>query len=211
MPEISLNNINNFALKNFNLQIRDGEFIVVAGSNGAGKTTLINVIAGLVSYTGSVQFNGQSIDSMPPSKRNVGYVFQNLVLFPHMDAFSNIAFGLKAKKFNDDEIKTRTGEMLKFMEIEHLAFRHPSEMSGGEKQRVALARALAPKPDVLLLDEPTSNLDIKTARHLKNELKQIQRRTQITTIYVTILCQMRWDGGQNLHTGKRHAGPGRRT
>lgn len=185
MPSISLKNICNYACKGTNLEIRDGEFLVILGSNGAGKTTLINVIAGLVEYQGSVFFDGVSIDELPTNQREVGYLFQNLVLFPHLNATSNIAYGLRAKKWPQTRIEQRVKELLKLVGIEHLGLRYTNQMSGGERQRVALARALAPSPKVLLLDEPMSSMDAQSAKYLRDELKHIQRRLGITTVYVT--------------------------
>jgi len=185
MPSISLRNICNYACKGANLEIQDGELLVILGSNGAGKTTLINVIAGLVEYQGTVFFDGVSINELPTNQREVGYLFQNLVLFPHLNVVSNIAYGLRAKKWPQERIEHRVKELLKFVGIEHLGSRYTNQMSGGEKQRVALARALAPSPKVLLLDEPMSSLDAQSAKYLRSELKHIQRCLGITTVYVT--------------------------
>ena len=155
------------------------------GPNGAGKTTLLNIIAGLTDYDGSVLFDGMPVDKVPASKREAGYLFQDLVLFPHLDVTANIAYGLKVQKQSQSEVEARVQELLQVMRIKHLSSRYPKHLSGGEKQRVALARALALSPKVLLLDEPLNSLDVQTSKYLRIELKQLQRELGITTIYVT--------------------------
>jgi len=185
MPFITLKNIENYACRNVNLEIKDKEFLVLLGPNGSGKTTLLNTIAGHIDYHGNVLFNGASIDHTPASKRGVGYLFQNLALFPHLDVAANIGYGLKVQKWAQENIQGRVNELLELVNIKHLASRYPAYLSGGEKQRVALARALAASPEVLLLDEPLSSLDAQTAKYLRTELKQIQQHLGITTIYVT--------------------------
>ena len=185
MPSIKLENICKYICRDVNLEIVDRELLVLLGPNGAGKTTLLNIIAGLTDYDGSVLFDRQPVDRLPPSKRGVGYLFQDLFLFPHLDVTANIAYGLRAQKQAQYELEGRVEELLQLMKIEHLAARYPKHLSGGEKQRVALARALALSPRVLLLDEPLSSLDMQTAKYLRTELKQLQRKLGITTIYVT--------------------------
>ena len=185
MPSITLKNVSKYVCQDVNLEISDGELLIILGSNGAGKTTLINIIAGLTDYQGSVLFDGVPVDRLPANKRGVGYLFQGLVLFPHLDAAANIAYGLSARKQPQYQIEARVNELLKLMNIKHLASRYPKQLSGGEMQRVALARALAPSPGILLLDEPLSSLDAPTAKYLRTELKQLQRRLRITTVYVT--------------------------
>ncbi len=185
MPSITLKNICKYVCRDVNLEIFDGELLVVLGSNGAGKTTLINIIAGLTDYEGSVLFDNVPVDTLPANKREVGYLFQGLVLFPHLDVSANIAYGLSTRKWPANRIESRVHELLKLMNIEHLASRYPKQLSGGERQRVALARAIAPSPRVLLLDEPLSSLDAQTAKYLRTELKQLQRRLGITAVYVT--------------------------
>lgn len=185
MPLIKLKNVSNYICRNVNLQVFDRELLVLFGPNGAGKTTLLNVIAGLVEYEGKVYFDNVCVDKIPAPERGIGYVFQNLVLFPHLDVFSNIAYGLKVRGQSQAQIETRVKELLKMMKIEHLVSRYPRHLSGGEKQRVVLARALAPSPEVLLLDEPMNNLDLRTTKYLRTELKQLQRKLKITTVYVT--------------------------
>jgi len=185
MPSITLKNVSKYVCQDVNLEISDGELLVILGSNGAGKTTLINIIAGLTDYQGSVLFDDVPVDRLPANKREVGYLFQGLVLFPHLDAAANIAYGLSARKQPQHQIEARVNELLKLMNIKHLASRYPKQLSGGEMQRVALARALAPSPGILLLDEPLSSLDAPTAKYLRTELKQLQRRLRITIVYVT--------------------------
>jgi ABC-type Fe3+/spermidine/putrescine transport system ATPase subunit len=185
MPAIELKSICNFICHNINLNIADGEVMVLLGPTGAGKTTLLNIVSGLIEYEGSILFDGVSIDRIPVNRRHVGYLFQDLALFPHLDVASNITYGLKMQKRCVHEIEARLDEMLDLMNIPDLARRYPKDLSGGEKQRVALARALAPSPQVLLLDEPMSNLDPLTKEIILDEFKSIQRKRGITTIYVT--------------------------
>ncbi len=185
MPSITLRNVSKYVCQDVNLEIFDKELLVLLGSNGAGKTTLINIIAGLTDYKGSVLFDGTPVDRLPANKREVGYLFQSLVLFPHLDVAANIAYGLGARKWPQHRIEARVNELLKLMSIRHLASRYPNQLSGGERQRVALARAMASSPKVLLLDEPLSSLDAQTAKYLRTELRQLQRRLGITMVYVT--------------------------
>lgn len=185
MPSIELKNICQYICRDVNLKIRDKELLVLLGPNGAGKTTLVNIIAGLTEYEGSVLFDGVAVDKLPPSKREAGYLFQDLLLFPHLDVAANIAYGLRAKKQPPDQVEAKIKGLLQMMKIEHLASRYPKQLSGGEKQRVALARALAPSPKVLLLDEPLSSLDVLTTKYLRTELRQLQQRLGITAVYVT--------------------------
>jgi len=185
MAVIELREIHNYACRGINLEIPSGELLVLLGPNGAGKTTLLNVIAGLTEYEGSVLFDGIPIDKLPPQKRKIGYLFQDLVLFPHLDVASNIAYSLKVQGWPKEKVQARVEELLELMRIKHLASRYPRHLSGGEKQRVALARALAPSPQILLLDEPLSSLDLQTSKYLRVELKQLQRKLGITTLYVT--------------------------
>jgi len=185
MPSIELRNICQYICRDVSLKIRDKELIALLGPNGAGKTTIAHIIAGLTEYQGSVLFDGAPVDRLPANQRGVGYLFQDLVLFPHLNVADNIAYGLTARKQPPATVEARVKQLLQMMKIEHLATRYPKHLSGGEKQRVALARALAPSPGVLLLDEPLSSLDVPTAKYLRTELKQLQRRLGITTVYVT--------------------------
>ncbi|MDY7036178.1 MAG: ABC transporter ATP-binding protein [Thermodesulfobacteriota bacterium] len=185
MPAVDIMGITNFICRDLNLSVLSGELLVLLGPNGAGKTTLLNVIAGLIEYEGSVLFDGIPIDDQPPQKRGVGYLFQDLMLFHHLDVASNIAYSLKVQGWPRKKIEARVGELLKLMRIKHLSTRYPRNLSGGEKQRVALARALAPSPGIMLLDEPLISLDLQTSKYLRSELKQLQRNLGITTLYVT--------------------------
>ena len=185
MSSIKLKNISKYICKNVNLEIFDKELLVLLGPNGAGKSTLLNVIAGLIDYEGSVFFSNIPVDKVPANKRRIGYLFQELNLFPHLDVSANIAYGLRVQKQPQDEIKDRVEELLQIMKIKHLSSRYPKELSGGEKQRVALARALANSPRILLLDEPMNSLDYRTSKYLRTEFKILQKKLGITTIYVT--------------------------
>ena len=185
MPSIELKNICKYICRDVSLEIFDKELLVLLGPNGAGKTTLLNIIAGLTDYNGSVLFDSVPVDKVPASKREVGYLFQDLVLFPHLDVAANIAYSLRVQKQPQSKVEARVQELLQLMKIKHLSSRYPKHLSGGEKQRVALARALALSPKVLLLDEPMSSLDVQTAKYLRRELELLQDELGITTIYVT--------------------------
>ncbi|MFQ6085577.1 MAG: ABC transporter ATP-binding protein [Candidatus Bathyarchaeia archaeon] len=186
MPTVELRNVSNsYILRNVNLRINSGELLALLGPMGTGKTTLLNVVAGLIPYDGTVLFDGASVDALPPDKRRIGYVFQNPVLFPHLDVASNVSFGLKVQRRSKGEIEDRLNEVLKLLKIEHLKHRHPEGLSGGERQRVSLAQALAKLPEVLLLDEPFNNLDPTTRNHLRIELRELQKILGVTTIFVT--------------------------
>ena len=185
MPDIELKNISNYVFNGLNMEIFDKELLVVIGPNGAGKSTLLNIIAGLVEYDGNVLFDGVSVNRMLTDKRRVGYLFQNLALFPHLDVASNIGYGPAVNGIGKKNIAQRVDELLRLMKIEHLRDRYPKNLSGGERQRVALARALAVSPQVLLLDEPFSSLDTGTCRCIRQEIKRVQRGLGITTVLVT--------------------------
>ena len=185
MPSITLKNISKYVCQAVNLEVFDRELLVLLGPNGAGKTTLVNIIAGLTDYRGSVFFDDVPVDKLPANKRGVGYLFQDLALFPHLNVAANIAYGLMSQEQPRERVDARVNELLQMMKIKHLSTRYPKDLSGGEKQRVALARALALSPKVLLLDEPLSGLDVQTAKYLRTELRQVQRKLGITTVYVT--------------------------
>jgi len=185
MPSIELKNISNFICRDVNLKVNDQEFLVFLGPIGSGKTTLLNIIAGLAEYEGSVNYGGHPVDLIPTSDRKVGYLFQDLLLFPHLTVEKNIAYGPAARGVSPALKNQRVKEMIAFLSLESLAHRYPRNLSGGEKQRVALARVLAISPEILLLDEPLSSLDFKTAKYLRMEIKRIQKKFRITTIYVT--------------------------
>jgi ABC-type sugar transport system ATPase subunit len=183
--DIELRNIKNFILKGINLNIHGGELFVFLGPTGAGKTTLLNIISGLIRYEGEVFFNGKSMNHTHPRDRRIGYVFQKLALFPHLNVQSNIAFGLRAQKWIPARIEKRVNEILGMMDLHHLADRYPGNLSGGEKQKVALARAIAPSPRILLLDEPFQNIDLRSTKMIRLEFKRLQRDLEITTLFVT--------------------------
>ncbi|MEP6017238.1 MAG: ABC transporter ATP-binding protein [Paracoccaceae bacterium] len=174
------------ALKEISLSIRDNEFFTLLGPSGCGKTTLLRMIAGFEDVTeGSIQLFGEEIENLPPNDRPVNTVFQNYALFPHMTILENVGFGLEMKGASKAEAQKQAAEMLELVQLSQFAKRKPSQLSGGQQQRVALARALAPKPKVLLLDEPLSALDLKLRKAMQIELKHLQRETGITFIFVT--------------------------
>ena len=173
-------------LKDLNLYIRDGEFITLLGPSGCGKTTTLRIIAGFLEPdSGEVVFGGKTINGVPAHKRQVNTIFQRYALFPHLNVFENIAFGLKQQKKSKDEIRKTVKEMLALVNLRGFEKRNISSLSGGQQQRVAIARALAVKPRVLLLDEPLGALDLKLRKDMQAELKNIQQRLGITFIYVT--------------------------
>ena len=174
------------ALKGLTLDIRDNEFFTLLGPSGCGKTTLLRLIAGFEEVTeGLILLFGEEIEDLPPNKRPVNTVFQNYALFPHMTVAENVAFGMLRLKVPKAEAMDRTMATLALVKLEALAERRPSQLSGGQQQRVALARAMAPRPKVLLLDEPLSALDLKLRQAMRVELKQLQRETGITFVFVT--------------------------
>ena len=176
----------NIIIGDLNLDIKEGEFFTLLGPSGCGKTTLLRMIAGFNSIEGGdFFFNETRINDMDPVKRNIGMVFQNYAIFPNMTVEKNVAFGLKNRKLPAEEIKAKTDQFLKLMKIEEYRDRMPERLSGGQQQRVALARALAITPDVLLMDEPLSNLDAKLRVEMRTVIKEIQNRVGITTVYVT--------------------------
>ena len=185
MPSIELKSVSNFICRDINLAVQNEELLVLLGPVGSGKTTLLNVIAGLTDYKGSVFFNGHPVDTIPPHERKVGYLFQDLLLFPHLTVQENIAYGLTVRGIPISSKNKKIKEMITLLALEELSHRYPRSLSGGEKQRVALARALAISPDILLLDEPLRSLDFKTTKYLRMEVRRIQKELQITTIYVT--------------------------
>ena len=174
------------ALNGVSLDIREGEFFTLLGPSGCGKTTLLRMIAGFNSIEGGdFYFGDKRINDVPAHKRDIGMVFQNYAIFPHLSVRDNVAYGLKARHIPSNEIKPRVDEALKLVQISHLADRKPNELSGGQQQRVALARAFVIEPSVLLMDEPLSNLDAKLRVQMRSVIKKLQRRLGITTIYVT--------------------------
>lgn len=174
------------AVDNVDLEIRDGEFFSLLGPSGCGKTTTLRMIAGLEFPTdGSVRIFGEEMGLRTPNKRPVNTVFQSYALFPHMNVFDNVAFGLRMQKVEKDEVERKVNEAIDLVRLEGLGKRRPSELSGGQQQRVALARALVNRPKVLLLDEPLGALDLKLRQTMQLELKDIQNEVGITFIYVT--------------------------
>jgi spermidine/putrescine transport system ATP-binding protein len=174
------------ALDNVSLTIRKGEFFTLLGPSGCGKTTLLRLIAGFETPTsGQILLGGQDITHLPPNRRPVNTVFQSYALFPHLSVAENVGFGLEMQGRPRAEIADRTARMLALVKMEALAARKTSQLSGGQQQRVALARALAPKPQVLLLDEPLSALDLKLRKEMQIELKRLQHETGITFVFVT--------------------------
>ncbi len=169
-----------------NLDIKAGEFLTLLGPSGCGKTTTLRMIAGFEKPTsGKILLNGQQVDEMEPYKREVNTVFQSYSLFPHMNVFDNVAFGLKMKKVGKEEIKERVTKALKLVQLEEYGNRKPKQLSGGQQQRIAIARAIVNNPKVLLLDEPLGALDLKLRKQMQLELKHLQQTLNITFIYVT--------------------------
>ena len=173
-------------IRGFSCEIRDGEFFAVLGPSGCGKTTTLRVLAGLETPdSGSVYFDGRDVTAVPPERRNAAMVFQNYALFPHLNVFENVAFGPRARKMPRDAIRARVAEALELVQLEGMGKRAVTELSGGQQQRVALARALAVHPDILLLDEPLSNLDAELRYATRLQLADLQKRLGITVVYVT--------------------------
>ncbi|MBR0407245.1 MAG: ABC transporter ATP-binding protein [Clostridia bacterium] len=197
MPEIILKNVAKrfgkfVAVDNLNLEIPSNSFITLLGPSGCGKTTTLRMIAGLetptegqISIDGKVVFDADQGINLPPNKRDVGFLFQNYALWPHMTVYQNIAFGLENLKWDKKRIQARVKELLAMLRIEQFEKRYPSELSGGQQQRVAIARTLAPGPKVLFMDEPLSNLDAKLRMEMRTELKRLHRDTDSTFVYVT--------------------------
>lgn len=174
------------AVNGISLNIEQGEFFTLLGPSGCGKTTLLRMIAGFNTVDGGeICFDEQVINNLPAHKRDIGMVFQNYAIFPHLNVADNVAYGLKARKVPKEQITPRVDEALKMVQIDQLKARQPNELSGGQQQRVALARAFVIEPGVLLMDEPLSNLDAKLRVQMRTTIKKLQRRLGITTVYVT--------------------------
>lgn len=173
-------------LNNISLDIRDKEFVTLLGPSGCGKTTTLRIIGGFLQPdSGNVMFEGKKITNLPPYKRNVNTVFQKYALFPHLNVYENIAFGLRVKKLPEKEVEARVLQMLELVNLKGFEYRNINNLSGGQQQRVAIARALVNRPKVLLLDEPLGALDLKLRKEMQTELKRIQQSLEITFVYVT--------------------------
>ena len=191
MADLSLNGLSKhygdfYAVREVSLTIADGEFLVLLGPSGCGKTTTLRMVAGFIEPSaGHVRLAGQDVTLLPPWKRNAGMVFQSYALFPHMTVAQNVAFGLEMRKLSRADINRRVEETLALVRLGGYGGRLPRQLSGGQQQRVALARALAIRPDVLLLDEPLSNLDAKLRQEVRVEIRELQRQLGLTTVMVT--------------------------
>ncbi|MCD6448947.1 MAG: ABC transporter ATP-binding protein [Thermotogaceae bacterium] len=191
MPTIRVVNLKKYfgkvkAVDNISFEVKDGEFVALLGPSGCGKTTTLLMLAGIYKPTGGeIWFDDQLMNNVPPKYREIGMVFQNYALYPHMTVYENIAFPLRAKKMEENEIKKRVHDVAKKLMIENLLDRKPGQISGGQQQRVALARALIKQPKVLLFDEPLSNLDAKLRMMMRAEIKKLQEDLGITSVYVT--------------------------
>ncbi|HAT4115691.1 TPA: ABC transporter ATP-binding protein [Clostridium perfringens] len=192
MDLINLQNINvsydkkNNILENLNLKVKKGELVSLLGPSGCGKTTTLRVVAGFIEPTaGKFLLGDEDYTNIPVHNRNFGLVFQSYALFPHLTVEENVAFGLKMKKMSKEEIRKKVDDILKVVDMSHLAKRYPKELSGGQRQRVAIARALVIEPSLLLLDEPLSNLDAKLRLKMRVEIRKLQQKLGITTLFVT--------------------------
>ena len=191
MAKINLNNIKksfgkNTVIQDLSVDINDGELIVIVGPSGCGKSTLLRMIAGLEEVnSGDIIINDKNVNNLEPMERNIAMVFQNYALYPHMTVFENMSYGLKIQKTPKDEINSRVKEAAEILELSELLERKPNQLSGGQRQRVAMGRAIVRKPDVFLFDEPLSNLDAKLRVQMRLEIKKLQRKLNVTSLYVT--------------------------
>jgi len=186
LENVSVAYDNQYILQNFNLNIEKGQLVSLLGPSGCGKTTTLRLIAGfLEAKEGRFLFDGKDYTRVPVNKRNFGFVFQSYALFPHLSVFDNVAFGLRLRKVSEAEVKKRVMEMLEVVNLTGFEKRFPKELSGGQRQRVAIARALVIKPDLLLFDEPLSNLDANLRVNMRVEIRRIQQELGITTVYVS--------------------------
>ncbi|MEF8882971.1 MAG: ABC transporter ATP-binding protein [Halapricum sp.] len=191
MASVTLDNItkaygDEIAVENMNIEIRDGEFLTLVGPSGCGKSTTMETIAGLTQPTeGSVYIGDREVTNLPPKDRGVAMVFQNIALFPHMDVYDNISFGLRLRKFDQEEVERRVDQAADVVQLEGMMDRMPAEMSGGQRQRVAIARAIVREPEVFLMDEPLANLDAELRIHMRTQLQRLHRELDTTIIYVT--------------------------
>jgi multiple sugar transport system ATP-binding protein len=174
------------AVDNMNLDIHDNEFVTLVGPSGCGKSTTMEQVAGLTRPTeGKVYIGDREVTNLPPKDRGIAMVFQNIALFPHLDVFDNVSFGLRLRDYTDDEIERRVDHAAEVVELEGMLDRMPDEMSGGQRQRVAIARAIVREPDVFLMDEPLANLDAKLRVHMRTQLQRLHKELDTTIIYVT--------------------------
>jgi len=206
LENITKNFGNQVVLNDLSLEVKKGEFHVILGPSGEGKSTLLSIIAGLIKPDkGKIWIDNELVNDLPPQKRHIGFVFQDFALFPHLTVFENVAYGLKVRRIENNELKERVLFYLKMVGLDKYKDKYPSELSGGQKQRVALARALVIEPKVLLLDEPLSHVDAWQREKLREDLKQIQQKTGITTIYVThdqLEARLLADRVSVLHQGR---------
>ncbi len=192
MSEISIRSVEKrydngaHAVRGVSIDVQDGELVVLLGPSGCGKSTLLRMVAGLESVTeGEIAIDGKRINDVSPSDRDVAMVFQNYALYPHMSVFDNLAYGLKNRRVSKDEIRRRVDEAAAILEIGEYLERKPRQLSGGQRQRVAMGRAIVREPKAFLFDEPLSNLDAKLRVHMRVEIKRLQRRLGVTSLYVT--------------------------
>jgi len=167
------------------LEIQKGKLMVLIGPSGAGKSSLLNVLAGFIPHTGQILLGGRAVHTLPSHRRKIGYLFQDLYLFPHMTVFQNLKIAMQTQRLKKSQVIEEIETLLELFRITDLAKSYPGQISGGEKQRVAMARAMASKPDLLLLDEPLSHLDYRTARYLREQFKRVQQQFGLTTLFVT--------------------------
>ena len=191
MAKIELKNVTKSygavsVIKGIDLTVNKGEFMVFVGPSGCGKSTLLRLISGLEDITsGDLLFDGERVNNLIPSKRGIAMVFQSYALYPHMNVYDNMAFGLKLAKASPDDLDARVRDAARLLQIDHLLDRLPKQLSGGQRQRVAIGRAIVRNPDVFLFDEPLSNLDAKLRIEMRTEIKSLHRRLQTTVVYVT--------------------------
>jgi iron(III) transport system ATP-binding protein/putative spermidine/putrescine transport system ATP-binding protein/spermidine/putrescine transport system ATP-binding protein len=191
MPALTLDRLEkryaeHTAASSVSLSVEDGEFISLLGPSGCGKTTVLRMVAGLIEPTGGrILIDGHDVTQLPTNQRNIGLVFQSYALFPHMTVFENVAFGLRRQRVDGSDLKRRVDQALASVRLDGLADRMPRQLSGGQQQRVAVARSIAPRPSILLFDEPLSNLDASLRDQMQIELKRLQREVGITTLFVT--------------------------
>lgn len=175
-----------FVLGELSFELARGEILTLMGPSGSGKTSLLRNIAGLdIPESGSISVDGKDMTRLPTTKRNVGMIFQDLAIFPHMKVYDNIAYGLRSRKYGEKEVEERVTELATMLRIRDLLDRYPGQISGGQRQRVALARSAGPEPSILLLDEPMSSLDMQLRSEVRSEFKSFARKAELTMIYVT--------------------------